>query len=235
MPSHYGFGSATAIRLGVLEAISKLQSQVLERERLVSASGRGGTSGIGVTTYFDGGLVFGVGTRSEENGFAPSSSVEGQLPSPLVLVRFPMPNWQVGVCIPSAIRPQTVEQEAAFFKRVCPISAASVHQALYHVIYGLVASAREQDLPTFGRAVRSIQDCVWKRNERELYGDVLVRLEQSIYDAGASAVGLSSLGPGLFFLGDSLEGVVAELCLRHPQHTWYSSACWNSGRTIMSE
>lgn len=235
MPSHYGFGSATAIRLAAIEAIRHLQSKSPNREELVDESGRGGTSGIGVTTYFDGGIVFDVGAKSKRLGFAPSSSIESTRQLPLVLARFPMPEWKVGICIPGTLVSLSAAEENAFFKRVCPIPEPSVHEVLYHVVYGIVASAREHDFQTFCKAVRAIQGCIWKRMERELYGQELINLERLIYDAGASAVGLSSLGPGLFFFADSLEPILANLKSRHPQHSWQISTCWNSGRVIGSE
>jgi len=156
MPSHCGFGSATAIRLASVEALGLLYSKPLERHELVRVSGRGGTSGIGVSTYFEGGLVFDVGVCSGID-FAPSSLIESIRSAPLVLSRFPMPNWKIGICIPTTLTPQSFDEEAAFFKRVCPLPDAAVNETLYHVIYGLVAGARELQFSTFCKATRAIQ------------------------------------------------------------------------------
>ena len=43
--------------LATIEAIAAVTGKRTDRVGLIRASGRGGTSGIGVTTYFDGGLA----------------------------------------------------------------------------------------------------------------------------------------------------------------------------------
>jgi beta-ribofuranosylaminobenzene 5'-phosphate synthase len=234
MPSHYGFGSATGIRLATLEAIAAVTGNDIERAGLIRASGRGGTSGIGVTTYFDGGLVFDVGIKNARLALLPSSVLEGARPFPLVITKLEMPAWKIGLCVPSDISPQTEEQEVTFFKRACPISAAAAKEALYQVIYGAIASAKERDFTGFCDAIKVIQRCTWKKLERDLYGEPFLSVEQRIYEAGASAVGMSSLGPGLFFLGNDVEAITARLQTALPQHAWMVAACHNSGRNLIS-
>lgn len=135
MPSHCGFGSATGIRLATLEAIATLMCKSIDRVGLIQASGRGGASGIGVTTYFDGGLVFDVGVKHSRIELLPSSALEGVRPSPLIITQVEMPNWKIGLCIPSGIPLQTEEQEIGFFKRACPIPAAAANAIRYNVVW----------------------------------------------------------------------------------------------------
>jgi len=66
MPTHFGFGSSTATRLACLEALHILNDKKPKKEQLVIASGRGGTSGIGINTYFKGGFVIDLGRRTKE-------------------------------------------------------------------------------------------------------------------------------------------------------------------------
>jgi beta-ribofuranosylaminobenzene 5'-phosphate synthase len=233
MPSHYGFGSATGIRLATLEAITKVTGKTIDRAGLVRASGRGGTSGIGVTTYFDGGFVFDVGVKNTRTTLLPSSALEGVRPSPLVVKQLKMPEWKIGLCIPSGIPPQTEEQEIAFFKRACPTVAAATTETLYHVVYGAVASVHDQDFNTFCEAIKAIQSCTWKRMERQLYGEALLLIEREIYRAGASAVGMSSLGPGLFLLADDVDTVTGRLQGTYPEHEWIVARFHNSGREMI--
>jgi beta-ribofuranosylaminobenzene 5'-phosphate synthase len=235
MPSHYGFGSATGIRLATIEAIAILTGDHVDRLALVRASGRGATSGIGVTTYFDGGLVFDLGIKNAGLPLLPSSALEGARPLPLVVTQLEMPAWKIGMCIPSGIPPQTEAQEVAFFKRSCPTSAADTKEALYQVIYGAIASVKERDFAGFCAAIKAIQRCTWKRLERGLYGKPLLSIENEIYRAGASAVGMSSLGPGLFFLADEVDVVTHSLKAALPQHVWIAAAFYNSGRNLISQ
>lgn len=235
LPSHYGFGSSTAIRLGTLEAIAHVLRKDMGRTQLLQKSGRGGTSGIGITTYFDGGLVFDVGIKDTRSPPLPSSVMEGLHRCPLVVKQLQMPDWRVGLCIPFGIRPQTEEEEVAFFKRACPITASASHETLYHVVYGLLASAQEHDFVGFCNAIKAIQRCPWKQMERALYGEPLLQVETSIYDAGAAAVGMSSLGPGLFFFANDVDTVAESLRTAQPHHTWRVGLCHNFGRLLLSQ
>jgi beta-ribofuranosylaminobenzene 5'-phosphate synthase len=235
MPSHCGFGSATAIRLATIEAVASIKGQNLTDDEIVRLSGRGGTSGVGVNTYFNGRFVFDVGVRAMNTSYLPSSSVEGMRLPPLVIMTDNMPNWEVGICIPSSISLKTAAEEVEFFTRTCPIPVSAVKDTLYEAVYGISASIREADFETFCRSIREIQRQVWKRLERELYGEPLFVLEREIYAAGAKAVGMSSLGPGLFFLGSDLKAVVEALRIKHPSHGWILSRCINSGRIISAK
>ena len=51
----HGFGSGTAVRLSCLEALMIINGVEPSNSELVRLSGRGGTSGVGVNTYFSGG------------------------------------------------------------------------------------------------------------------------------------------------------------------------------------
>jgi beta-ribofuranosylaminobenzene 5'-phosphate synthase len=216
----------------LLEAIANVEGHIADRAGLVKISGRGGTSGIGVTTYFDGGLVFDVGTKNDHQPMLPSSVVEKTRSCPLVLAQQKMPEWKVGLCVPLDILPQTEEQEVAFFKRACPITSSASKQALYSVVYGVLASSKEQDFNGFCSSIRSIQRCKWKSLERGLYGEPLVLIERKIYEAGATVVGMSSLGPSLFFLAADVGGVAAKMRATFPFHKWIVSTCNNSGRIL---
>jgi beta-ribofuranosylaminobenzene 5'-phosphate synthase len=233
MPSHFGFGSATGIRLAALEAVGLLAGASTDKHLLIKLSGRGGTSGIGISTYFDGGLVFDVGVRNKGSTLLPSSVIEKRRLSPLELVHFPMPFWKVGICIPTNILQKSEEEEIEFFKSACHLANSEVNETLYHVVYGLLASAKEGDFDTFCSAVKAVQKCKWKSMERSLYGEKLASLEQAIYRAGASAVGMSSLGPGLFYLCENVELVTSRLATLLQNEIWLTSDCCNHGRIIV--
>ncbi|VGO12253.1 hypothetical protein PDESU_00804 [Pontiella desulfatans] len=230
-PTHGGFGSSTAIRLACLEGMSHLFNLEASREELVVASGRGGTSGIGINTYFDGGFVFDVGHAAEGSDFAPSHSRTGHDPS-LALIQMPMPQWEIGVCIPRQIPLKTQLEEQHFFRSHCPLPACDIHEILYHSVYGITASVKERDFGRFCGAVRALQRTAWKKGERTLYGERLQQVEDAIYDAGALAVGMSSLGPGLFFLGDDVPTKIEALRKQLPTCEWLSTSVRNSGREV---
>lgn len=231
MRTHFGFGSGTAVSLASLEALHRLNGSTPSPEVLISASGRGGTSGIGINTYFSGGCVFDLGRSDEEDTHVPSHQVTAFRP-PLVLDHLPMPEWDIGICIPLAIPHKTEAEEQVFFERACPLSAGAVYETLYHSLFGLYAAVREADRATFCRALRAVQECAWKNTERLEYGPALVEIEQALYACRADAIGMSSLGPSLFFLADDVADVVNKMQRARPDCECLLTRPANHGRSL---
>ena len=201
MLTHVGMGSATGIRLGALEALALVNEMPLERRLIVAASGRGGTSGIGVNTYFNGGFVCDLGRANDGKPFKPSSQVESAR-QPLTLPTVQIPQWPMLLCVP-AINPKTQEEEVAFFKRVTPLPACSSFEAAYIALFELYAAAAERDYVAFCRGIDLIQKTTWKAAERAQYGSALRHIDSQLRGAGADCVGMSSLGPMLFCFADA--------------------------------
>ena len=234
MRTHSGFGSGTAISLACLEALHRLNGSMPTPEELISASCRGGTSGIGIRTYFSGGCVFDLGRPRMNELHVPSH--QATTPKlPLVLDHVPMPEWDIGVCIPLGIPHKSEAEERTFFERTCPLPAEAVYETLYHSLFGLYAAIREADKATFCHALRTIQECAWKKAERLEYGTALVEIEQALYRCGAEAVGMSSLGPPLFFLADNMADVVSRMRLARPDCECLQTRTVNRGRSLHND
>ena len=230
--THHGFGRGTAIRLACLESLMLLNGRVASNDDLIRLSGRGGTSGIGIHTYFSGGLVIDLGRKHVGGLHIPSTQVDGAFSKPLLLQQTQMPDWDIGICIPSQIDVLSEEDEKAFFRKVCPILESEAHRAVYYSITGVYAAVRENDKPVFEASIRMLQECAWKRAEREEHGQPLVNLERELYKAGANAVGMSSLGPSLFFLADDIDAVIAKATEALPSCKFIKTKPANSGRVI---
>jgi beta-ribofuranosylaminobenzene 5'-phosphate synthase len=201
MRTHVGMGSGTAIRLAIIEAINLYIDEVMPRERLIALSRRGGTSGIGTTTYFSGGLTLDLGRLNDTSPIVPSSqSVRGF--SPTTLPPIEMPDWPLCLCVPNAIQSKTREEEAEFFSRTLPLSAAASYHACYDAVFGLYASVQDRDYYGFCQAVGSMQNTDWKKAEWLEYGEPLNVLKDKLIQLGADCVGMSSLGPMLFCFGN---------------------------------
>jgi len=207
LPTHSGFGSSTAIRLGCIEGLYLTNNYHYTQYDLIKASNRGGTSGIGINTYFEGGYVFDIGKKIDGIIHTPSS-VESVLEYPLKIIHDDMPNWDIGICIPNIIKTKTEEEEKEFFKSICPIQKDEAYKMLYHTIYGVLASIKEENINIFSKAIRHIQNCSWKSSERSLYGNELLKIEEELYKNDALAVGMSSLGPMLFFTAKDINKVI---------------------------
>lgn len=198
MMTHYGMGSGTSIRLACLEGLARLYHQSVTNLKLVALSERGGTSGIGINTYFDGGLIFDLGVRQVGQWFQPSSIAQ-QTGPPLVLSHIELPTLKIGLCIPKNIQPKSQQEEINFFKENTPIEQVESYKALYHCLFGFYAAVKENDFEAMEKAIINIQKCEWKRRERNQYGDKLFNLEKLLYELGSKCVGMSSLGPMLYF------------------------------------
>ncbi|WP_105435800.1 beta-ribofuranosylaminobenzene 5'-phosphate synthase family protein [Neorhizobium tomejilense] len=194
---HRGQGGGTALRLAALEAFHLINGSDYPRPELIRASLRGGTSGIGIRTYFDGGFVFDVGHKSSER---PRPSHAWTAPrTPLSLAELKMPEWPIGICVPHWLPSISHEEEKAFFAGVLPVPHSDVMEVLYHMVFGAAAAVAEDDRHTFNQAIDAVQKSVWKAAERSRYGADLREIEEQLRRAGAAGVGMSSMGPTLYF------------------------------------
>jgi beta-ribofuranosylaminobenzene 5'-phosphate synthase len=144
-----------------------------------------------------------------------------------------MPNWKIGLCIPQTINPLNHKEEVDFFAKVCPIPRRHVVDTIYHSIFGAYASALDNDLTGFCKAVDSIQKTRWKASERMIYGPKLRTLENAIRSAGALGLGLSSMGPGLFYFASDVDAVTESLRRLAKDELWIATKCDNSGRQVI--
>jgi beta-ribofuranosylaminobenzene 5'-phosphate synthase len=230
--THSGFGSGTLIRLMCLEGLFLLNKRKYTAQKLVALSKRGGTSGIGIRTYFHGGLVLDIGHK--KGAVVPSSVAERDTRYSLLLASSPMPNWKIGICMPHYINSLSGKKERTFFKKVLPVANSAVNKTLYHSVYGIFGAVKENDKDGFHKAVNEIQKCTWKKSERKLYGKPLKRLEKVLFESGAKCVGMTSLGPILYFLADDVNSVIkkAEAILKNKPCTFIVTEPTNRGRNI---
>lgn len=234
MRTHFGFGSGTGIRLACLEALFLLNGRQANAGELTIASRRGGTSGIGIHSYFNGGAVFDLGRKSS-SAFLPSHKAEIDPAGPLLLKQADMPLWPIGICMPNDLPLIDEDAEQEFFRTVCPIPTVNSYEVLYHALFGVFAAVMENDQLSFCKAIRGIQSCHWKAAERSLHGAPLLTYENSIYTSGAKAVGMSSLGPALFFLSDDMSASIKNLVASKLNCEWIVTEPLNHGRHVTYE
>lgn len=232
-PTHYGFGTSTSVRIACLESLFEFNYHQCTPQKLVSLSGRGGTSGIGINTYFYGGMYFDIGKKDNNYNLKPSSTSESRINLPLVLKRVDMPNWDLGICIPSKILPKTEKEEKAFFREVCPIKKHFVYETLYHCLYGVLSSVMENDIGTFVISINELQKCKWKHEERKLHGIGLKKIENSLRKSGANAIGMSSLGPTLFFISKDIDKLLKNYYKSYSNSQVFLTKVNNTGRKLI--
>jgi beta-ribofuranosylaminobenzene 5'-phosphate synthase len=233
--SHMGFGTGTAIRLASLELLYLINEAEYTEQEIINDSGRGGTSGIGIHTYFNGGYVFDIGRSDQSGNFTPSCATEKNPSSPLVLIQGTMPEWEIGLCTPKHLQSKSEAEEKAFFNQTCPIEPSESYEALYHIVYGVLGGIKEDNRATFSEAIKNIQLCRWKSAERQLYGDSIKQMEQVLYKAGATAIGMSSLGASLFFIAEDMQNVIKTAKELLPECDLSVTRPNNTGRIIIHD
>lgn len=213
-PPHSGFGTGTASKLACAEAASIFNHVDANQAQLVTASGRGGTSGVGINTYFKGGLNIDFGVKSNGLRLGPSSSRISPSQKPINLLNIKLPTeWSFGVVIPPGAHRISAKEEVDFFNRTCPISLESVHESIYHAVSGMACAAVEKDYLTFCTSINAIQKTQWKKAEWAAQTNPVRSLKIDLYDAGAQCVGLSSLGPAVYFMTPNFEELIEKLQL----------------------
>ena len=230
---HTGFGSGTAINLSCVEALLIANDYSVDKAKLQQLSGRGGVSGIGINTYFDGGLVFDAGRKEDCFPFVPSGAIDSDFQLPLTLVSTPMPLWKIGILTLADVQPLSTQAECQIFKSVCPLPRRDVHEAVYHATFGLVSSALSHDFYTFCSAINALQQCTWKRSEIAEYGDTIANTMKKLHDFGCDAVGLSSLGPSLYFFANDFDQVYSRIQADIPYARLIQTQARNKGREIV--
>lgn len=229
---HCGLGTNTAIYLSCIEALFVLNEIEYSQNDIIAYSKRGGTSGVGVNTYFEGGFIFDVGIKNNEQLLNPSSIADRNGKIPLVMHKCKLPDWGIGICIPRYIQNKSEQEEVEFFKVHCPINKTSIESILYEAVYGITSSMIENDYDVFCKSVNAIQSTQWKYLERSLYGEELIELKQKIKSLGADCVGMSSLGPTLFFTGRNINSIIERISNEIPETICYNASFNNKGRIM---
>ena len=197
LPTHRGFGSFTSIGLALVEGLLNLNRVGHTREDLVRIARRGGTSGVGINSYFTGKLIVDLGheclSKPKKKAFVPSSFAWKRGPA-LALVSLQMPRWPMLLLVPKVKR-VSEDEELEFFADVCPLPADEVSRTVRLCFFGILPSVIEHDYKQFCRCVRKLREMLWKRSEIGLYDDQVSSIISFAEKVGGDAASMSSLGP----------------------------------------
>lgn len=205
MPLHAGFGAKTQTLLAATCGYSQLYDLQLEPQELARHVKRGGTSGIGVASFFQGGLIIDAGHRFSDKGnsFKPSSFSHQISPPPLV-GRYKMPEWPVLIALPGNRKQIHGELEQALFQEVCPVPLADVQSCAHIILCMMIPAVAEKDLPTFCVSINRLQELRWKSFEIDAQSKEVRGLMNYLRSIGLAGVGMSSWGAAVFALGEKL-------------------------------
>ena len=205
IPTHYGFGSGTQISLSIAQVVNKLYNLKQSVEELAVTVGRGGTSGIGITAFAQGGFILDGGHKypDQKPSFLPSSAAEQVVPPPL-LIRCDFPNWDILIVTPDCDR-ISGEIEVNFFKTLCPQPEYTAERLSHLILMKMIPAVFESDLYAFCDAINQIQTFGWKRVEIDARGEVLQNTIDFLLENGAIGVGVSSWGPAIFAFSETMD------------------------------
>ncbi len=198
-PSHIGLGSGTQAALASGMAVNRIYDLGLSVYELAKKIGRGGTSGIGVAAFEEGGFILDGGHKfSEKKDFLPSSA--SNLPPAPVLLRKDFPDWDIMVAIPEQ-KGASLKNEVNIFRKECPVPLREVEKLSHVILMQLLPALAEEDSVTFGKSVNAIQELGFKKKEVKLQ-PTSAELMAALRDGGAYGAGMSSFGPTVYAFGE---------------------------------
>ncbi|MDK2790031.1 MAG: beta-ribofuranosylaminobenzene 5-phosphate synthase [Methanothermococcus sp.] len=201
IPPHTGLGSGTQMAISTGKLTSLIYGKELSATEIAKITGRGGTSGIGIAAFenggfiVDGGHTFGPGKDKED--FRPSSVSKNVRPAP-ILFRHDF-NWDIVLTIP---RGKNIHgnKEVDIFKTYCPIPLSETQKLCHLILMKMMPSIIEKDLNSFGEVINNIQNLGFKKVEVDLQSETVKKLLKTLQDVSYS--GLSSFGPTIYSIGD---------------------------------
>ncbi len=196
-PSHMGFGSTTQLLLSALYSLCLINGIKCNYKELALLAGRGGTSGIGVRIFEEGGFVFDFGHSVKVKGTPKPSGAS--LSAPPQSIRLPFPeDWWFVIAYPKRKRGIYDERtEVSEFEKKTPIppeeSAKAVRIAYMLVIAGVVS----KDFERFSKGINMLQDVGFKKIEVEIQPDEVKDVMRKMREVFGNA-GLSSMGQAVY-------------------------------------
>jgi len=217
IPMHAGFGSKTQLFFALADGISRLlelESVPYSKEDLAAIVKRGGTSGIGVTSYFQGGFILdgghAFGDGKEKTAFLPSSASKAKPPP--VLMREDLPeDWRVVCAVPDMELGAHGDPEVDIFKENCPVPLDEVRFLAHLTLMKLMPAIKTWDFMEICKCIDAVQEVGFKKVELDFRGDEYKNMLQAWRDAGAPCAGMSSFGPAMYSFA---EGESAALVLK---------------------
>jgi len=234
IPSHVGLGSGTQLSLGISQAMCRLYDLELTHSEMGFVVERGGTSGIGIAAFSQGGFIVDGGhAKSEKSSFLPSSASKGVNPPP-VIARYDFPDWDILITIPHC-KHISGNDEVKLFQTLCPMSITDVQAISHIVLLKLMPSIVENDIVSFGEAIDQIQTLGWKKVEIENQDAIIRQTMDFLRKNGGHGVGLSSWGPAIFCFGDNLKPLEAKTREFMQRGYCFLTRANNSGAMVIDE
>ena len=211
-PQHVGLGVTTSLVLGALHVVNMSENLGRDTEDIKSLSGRGGTSGVGLSTFFQGGLVVDAGRPRVDNvEFVPSGVGDARTQATHVMaIPFPV-DWSALLLLPRGRRWHGAD-EVGFFRKQTPIPNSEILEVMGIVYHSVVPSILEEDIIELQCGLHALNRVGFKSREVVSQGQPVSALLDRLAAARVPA-GMSSMGPLVYAIGPDnvLEDVAREV------------------------
>lgn len=202
-PIHHGLGLGTQLSLSTASLLAHMNDVNLTNYELANIIGRGGTSGIGVYSFSEGGLIIDGGhKKTDKHSFLPSSA--SNVSPPPLIARYEIPDdWKIILVTPDINAGASGSNEVNIFQKYTPIKLDDVKTISYITLMKLMPAIVECDITSFGKAVNEIQKVGFKSIERKLQPPIIDTIINYMLDNGVAGAGMSSFGPTCFGITDT--------------------------------
>lgn len=208
---HAGYGSRTALILAVVHALTQFYNIPASEADQIHLSRRGGTSGVGVHSFWRGGVCWDAGHPAELlDEYRPSSEAVGHSVPPLMM-RLPFPEeWEIALFDSGAIS-LSGKDESEFFRKHTPIDRMAALETIGALYHGVLPAFRCADLELLRRALNKIQSTGFKKAEIDLHKQMVKNLLSELDSCGI-ACGLSSMGPLVYAIFNRNDSLIRQTC-----------------------
>lgn len=235
-PQHVGLGSKTCLLLAAATAGLTALNSPTSPSTIQRLSQRGGTSGVGIHSFFTGGFVVDCGhPQPGATDHLPSSA---QVPTsiPPLQLQLEMPAaWRASLAISPGTR-ISGPTEQDFFRLHTPISSAGALEAIALMYHGIVPAIRSANLSTLKDVLNRFHNVGFKSCELQNQTSSVQSLFRCAQDLEFAAVGLSSIGPTIYIIhhvnNTSAPTKLAELCTKYSAECLLGVPFRNSGYDI---
>lgn len=202
-PIHQGLGLGTQLALSVGQLIAKMNDSTFDVYQLAKIIHRGGTSGIGVHSFANGGFIVDGGHKKDiKSNFLPSSA--SIVSPPPLLARYDFPKkWNIILATPFSTRGSSGDDEINIFQSYTPVNLVDVEKICYLTLMKVMPAILENDLDSFGDGINKIQSLGFKSIERHLQTNKIQQIIDCFKENDIPCRGMSSFGSTCFGITDS--------------------------------
>ena len=213
-PEHQGFGSKTTLLLSVAKAtvIAHEVDSKYSKDDIIRLVKRGGTSGIGVNSFWTGGIVADSGHKEEfKNRVFQPSSRRDLVDIPQVVSRVNMPNdWRVSLFVDPLSRVYEDSTESEIFSNSMPLNDLENLRPISITYHGIIPSVLEKDIKRFSKAIYDMNHSGMKQIELGLQTEASKIFLEAAWDLHYAA-GVSSFGPTIYIIHENGNPLVVRV------------------------